>query len=64
MAGAAALMLQVSPGLTHGQIKDIVRETADPLKGVSKFAQGSGRLDLDEAVERAIAFKKTAKKAS
>ena len=64
VAGAAALMLQVSPGLTHGQIKDIVRETADPLKGVSKFAQGSGRLDLDEAVERAIAFKKTAKKAS
>ncbi len=64
VAGAAALMLQVNPNLTHQQIKDIVRETADPLKGASRFAQGSGRLDLDQAVERAVAFAKTAKKAS
>lgn len=53
VAGAAALMLQANPGLTHDQIKDILVETADRIKGAPKRAQGAGRLDLDQAVERA-----------
>lgn len=54
VSGAAALMLQANPELTHDQIKDILMETADPVKRLPKRAQGSGRLDLDQAVEAAL----------
>ena len=58
VAGAAALLLQVNPALTHQQIKDIFTDTAKPLPGVKKSAQGAGRLDLDGAVKAAAALKK------
>lgn len=55
VTGAVALLLQVNPSLTNQDIKQILLDTADPLKGVSKASQGAGRLDLKEAVEVAAA---------
>lgn len=57
VAGAVALMLQANPKLTHDQIKSILVDTADRIKGAPVRAQGAGRLDLDQAVERAAEFK-------
>lgn len=53
VAGAAALLLQANPELSHHQIKEILTESADPLPGVSNYRQGSGVLDLPEALEKA-----------
>jgi serine protease AprX len=61
VAGAAALLLQVNPALTHDQIKDILTETANPLPGARKSAQGAGRLNLEEAVKAATVLKKKRK---
>lgn len=61
VAGALALMLQVNPELSQDEAKDVLRRTADKLKGVSKAAQGAGRLDLEGAV---AAAERRAKKAS
>jgi serine protease AprX len=60
VAGAAALLLQVNPKLTHEQIKDILKKSADPMPKVPKTAQGAGRLDLEEAVKMATALKRKA----
>lgn len=61
VTGAVALLLQVNPKLTPAEVKDILKETADPLPGASKAAQGAGRLDLDGAVAAAQALKKKRK---
>jgi serine protease AprX len=53
VAGAAALLLQVNPALTHNDIKQILTSTADPLPGAPKISQGAGRLDLEDAVKAA-----------
>jgi serine protease AprX len=47
-SGAAALLLQARPSLTPDQVKYILTATAKPIGGVSKYAQGSGRLDLSK----------------
>lgn len=64
VAGAAALLLQVNPALTHEQIKEILTGTADPLPGAGRASQGAGRLDLDGAVKAAADLKKKKRKAS
>ena len=61
VAGAAALLLQVNPALTHDQVKDILTGTATPLSGARRAAQGAGRLDLEQAVKAATALKKKRK---
>jgi serine protease AprX len=58
VAGAAALLLQVNPALTHDQIKHILSDTATPLPGARKAAQGAGRLNLEGAVQAATALPK------
>jgi serine protease AprX len=45
-SGAAALLLQARPTLTPDQVKYVLTSKANPLSGVSRYAQGSGRLDL------------------
>lgn len=54
VAGGAALLLQIDPELTQREIKQIFTETADSLDNVGPNAQGSGRLDLAEAVKRVL----------
>ena len=61
VTGAVALLLQVNPLLTPGQVKEILKDTADPLPGASKAAQGAGRLDLDGAVKAAQSLNKKRK---
>ena len=53
VSGAAALLLQANPDLTHDEIKEILTDTADPLRNYSVNSQGAGVLDLAEAIERA-----------
>ncbi len=53
VSGAAALLLQVNPNLSHHEVKDILTGTAQRLSGVPKNAQGAGRLNLLAAVDRA-----------
>lgn len=52
VSGSAALLLQVDPTLTQQEIKELLTSTADPLLEASSDAQGSGRLNLVEAVKR------------
>lgn len=54
VAGLAVLMLQANPRLNHHTIKSLLTQTADPLPGIKPEAQGAGRLDPEEAVERAL----------
>ncbi len=49
-SGAAALLLSARPELTPDQVKALLTRTADPISGVSTAKQGSGRLDLAEAL--------------
>lgn len=50
VSGAVALLLQKSPALTPQQVKDILKATAKDL-GVSRDAQGAGRLEVMKALE-------------
>jgi len=49
-SGAAALLLAARPELTPDQVKSLLTRTADPLTSVASSRQGSGRLDLGEAL--------------
>lgn len=64
VSGAAALLLQVNPGLTHADIKHILTETAVPMDGVRANTQGAGRLNLEAAVKAAEVQGKKQRKAS
>jgi len=49
-SGVAALLLSARPELTPDQVKSLLTRTADPINGVAAAKQGSGRLDLAEAL--------------
>jgi subtilisin family serine protease len=53
VAGLAALILSVNPGLTPGQVGDIIRNTATPL-GRPAECVGAGLINCEEAVAQAI----------
>ncbi|KQL38117.1 hypothetical protein AN960_14255 [Bacillus sp. FJAT-25509] len=51
VAGIAALLLQANPSYTPADIKTVLMNTADPLKGKnSVFEIGAGRVDPYEAI--------------
>ena len=50
VAGAAALVLSQYPDATPDQVKQILTSSAYSIPGVSSSAQGSGELDLSQAV--------------
>ena len=50
VAGAAALMLQKDPWLTPGDVKLRLMDSAKPLTGASKYAEGAGELDVAAAL--------------
>ncbi|WP_088040665.1 S8 family serine peptidase [Bacillus sp. EAC] len=56
-AGIAALMLQANPELQPEEIKSILMNTADPLKGdYSVFEVGAGRIDPYQAVNTELSI--------
>ncbi|HEV7798356.1 MAG TPA: S8 family serine peptidase [Pyrinomonadaceae bacterium] len=50
VAGAIALMLEVNPGLTPAQVKDILQRTATPLPPYYAYEVGTGMLNVHAAV--------------
>ncbi|MER5435119.1 S8 family peptidase [Streptomyces sp. NPDC002588] len=54
VAGAAAILAQEHPDWTGERIKALLTSTAEPTKGVSAFAQGTGRTDLKRAVSQQV----------
>lgn len=61
VAGLAALLLQANPDLTSNDIRYILMDTADPIKGVPPFIQGSGVVNPEKALQRAFYLKKLEK---
>ena len=57
VAGAAALLLQVNPGLTPPLVKAILQYTAQPLAGANLLQQGAGQLNVEGAVRLARALR-------
>src|ERR1700726_2461663 len=57
VAGAAALLLQVNPGLTPPLVKAILQYTAQPLPGANLLEQGVGELNIEGAVRLAAALR-------
>jgi serine protease AprX len=56
-AGVIAAILSANPDLTPAQVKEIFTSTADPLANVDGNSQGSGVVDPQEALARALALK-------
>ena len=50
VAGAVALMLQKNAGLTPGQVKLRLMDSARPLAGASSYAEGAGELNVAAAL--------------
>ena len=57
MAGIVAAVMSANPDLTPGQVRDIFTSTADKIEGVDANSQGSGVVDAQEALQRALALK-------
>jgi serine protease AprX len=49
-SGLAALLLKAHPDWTPDQVKNAFMSTASPIVGVGKYAQGKGRVQLDDAM--------------
>ena len=49
-SGAAALLLSARPTLTPDQVKALLTSTASPIPNHGRYAQGSGRLQLEAAL--------------
>jgi subtilisin family serine protease len=54
VAGAAAVLLQRHPTWTPDQLKAALAGTADPHPGFGPYEQGSGRIDVAEALGSAV----------
>lgn len=54
VAGAAAILLQRQPGWTAELLKSALMGSADPNPALSSFAQGAGRLAVDEAISQTV----------
>lgn len=52
VAGAAALLLEKNPNLTNAQIKHILKSTAVKIDNAGIWTQGSGMINLEEALKR------------
>lgn len=53
VAGICANMIEANPSLSPQQVKDILMQTARPLPGFDRCAQGAGMVDPQAAVARA-----------
>jgi subtilisin family serine protease len=52
VSGAAALILQQRPTITPDQLKKLLMDSADGLKGAARSSQGNGELNLAGALDR------------
>lgn len=59
-AGIIAAIMSANPNLTPAQVSEIFTSTADPIAGVDPNSQGSGVVDPQEALARALALKNAA----
>jgi serine protease AprX len=50
VAGAAALVIDQRPGITPDQLKELLSQSAQPLRRVSAECQGAGMVDLSAAL--------------
>lgn len=50
VTGAAALLLAADPGLTPAAVRERLRETAEPIPGLSRPEQGAGLVRADRAL--------------
>jgi serine protease AprX len=50
VSGAAALLVEQNPGLTPGDVKLRLMDSADPLAGASSYAEGAGELNVAAAL--------------
>ncbi|MCS6955805.1 MAG: S8 family peptidase [Candidatus Calescibacterium sp.] len=57
VAGVVALILQANPNLSPQQVKQIIMETATPVKGASHHSVGAGLINPVEAVKKAKEMK-------
>ncbi|HXA28733.1 MAG TPA: S8 family serine peptidase [Candidatus Angelobacter sp.] len=55
VSGAAALLLSQRPWLTPDQVKQVLVDSAQPLRGQPATRQGAGELDLHEALHTGAA---------
>jgi len=53
VAGAAALLLEKNPNLTNVQIKNILKATAVKIDDAGLWTQGSGMINIEEALKKA-----------
>ncbi|PZG54542.1 serine protease [Spongiactinospora gelatinilytica] len=54
VAGAAALLRQVRPGITAAELKSLLMGTAKPAAGISVDKQGTGRIDVAGALAQPV----------
>ena len=52
VSGAAALIIGQRPGITPNEVKELLTDTARPLKGSSSSCQGAGTLDLGKTLKQ------------
>ncbi|MEN3015097.1 MAG: S8 family peptidase [bacterium] len=57
VAGVVALMLQANPDLTPEQVKEIIKQTATPVKDAGEYSVGAGLINPLEAVKKALELK-------
>ena len=53
VSGAAALLLEAKPNLTPDQVKTLLKTSATPISLSPSESQGAGRIDVNNAVNRA-----------
>ena len=55
VSGAVALLLDAQPNLTPDQVKGLLMATAAPIDGATESSAGAGLLQIDVAVDTALA---------
>ncbi|MCE7872452.1 hypothetical protein DYH09_19020, partial [bacterium CPR1] len=54
VAGVVAQVLEANPHLSPDEVKQVLRQSATPLPGYGREAQGSGAVNPDRAIELAL----------
>jgi len=53
VAGAAALLFEKNPNLTNNQVKNILKSSTIKIKDAGLWTQGSGMINVEEALKKA-----------
>ncbi len=63
MAGVIACLLSANPNMTPDEVKELFMSTADPLADADANSQGSGVVNPEAALKRALELKQTQEQA-